>query len=422
MKLEIVPLLRADQLLRVMAAQAASTYANQIITFIIPWLILTRTGSALNAGMVAFSMGISSFIGILAGGLLIDRIGGHKVSMIADILSFITAFALALTLVFDFFSLWLVAISQVIGIFFDGPGTIAKNTLVPAAAEQNHVPMIRAMGLQQTLQNTAMFLGPVSAGFLIGMFTESITLLVTSILFLFCVLLIMGTDHRMILHEHAMTFHRAVTDVNEAIHFILQEPYLGPMQFFGLLYAFVLMPIPAVIFPSWFVFSSRESVSLGVFLGAQALGGVVGGLVFAAFAPRISQHKWLVGSTAGYGAALLSLYFLLPGSIPSIVVGFLAGAIFTGIMTIPYTAFYSRTPEHLLGRVNSIGAASGALVAACSSLFFGWLVQNTSASMGILVCALILIMMAVLGWFLPFMKLLDEKRQAVTHQEVLKTA
>lgn len=421
MKLEIVPILRAKQLLRVMTSQAASTYANQVITFIIPWLILTRTSNAFNAGAVGFAMGISSFIGILAGGILIDRIGGRKVSMIADLLSFITAFTLALTLFFDFFSLWLVIISQTIGVFFDGPGAISKNTLIPEAANQNKVPLIRAMGLQQMLQNTAMFLGPITAGLLVGIFTESLTLLVTSILFLICVLLIMGADQKLKLHENVMTIQRTVADINEAIRFIFEEPYLGPMQLFGSLYAFVLMPIPAVIFPSWFVFSSKGSVPLGVFLGAQALGGIVGGLVFAAFAPKTSQHKWLVGSTAGYGIALFSLYFLLPGSVASVVVGFLAGAIFTGIMTIPYTAFYSRTPEHLLGRVNSIGAASGSMVAACASIFFGWLVHSTSAGTGILVCALILIVMAILGWFLPFMKLLDEKKQTVPYQEVLKT-
>jgi len=37
---------------------------------------------------------------------------------------------------------------------------------------------------------------------------------------------------------------------------------------------------------------------------------MIGGFAFAAVAPKVSQHKWLVGATACYSLALLSLYFL----------------------------------------------------------------------------------------------------------------
>ena len=142
-----------NQLLRLLSSQSASTYANQVIAFVIPWLVLTRTGSAVSAGTVAFAMGVAAFLGVMTGGLITDRIGGRKVSMIADLLSMVTALLLGIALFFDFFSLWLVIVSQIIGVFFDGPGQIAKNTMVPAAATEQDVPIVRAMGLQQTLQN-----------------------------------------------------------------------------------------------------------------------------------------------------------------------------------------------------------------------------------------------------------------------------
>jgi len=52
-------LLGANQLLRLLGSQSASTYANQVIAFVIPWLVLTRTGSAVSAGTVAFAMGVA---------------------------------------------------------------------------------------------------------------------------------------------------------------------------------------------------------------------------------------------------------------------------------------------------------------------------------------------------------------------------
>ena len=37
-------LLGAHQLLRLLGSPSASTYASQVIAFVIPWLMLTRTG------------------------------------------------------------------------------------------------------------------------------------------------------------------------------------------------------------------------------------------------------------------------------------------------------------------------------------------------------------------------------------------
>jgi len=417
MKQGLVRLLQAPQLLRVISSQSASTYANQVIAFVIPWLVLTRTGSAVHAGAVAFAIGVSSVAGILLGGLITDRIGGRKVSIIADALSLMTALALAITLFFDFFALWLVIVSQVIGVFFDGPGSIAKNTMVPAAAKQDDVPVVRAMGLQHTLQNMAMFLGPVSAGILIAVLTESLTLMIASVLFLVCVFLVANLPRQIIEKEQPITVRQAFADLREAVRFLVKEPFLGPMQVFGPLYAFILLPVSAIVFPAWFVFAGQAPTSLGIFLGAQALGGMLGGFAFAALAPKVSQHKWLIGASAAYSLALFSLYFLQPGSALAIAVGFLAGLAITGIMAIPYTAFYTRTPQKLLGRVNSLGAAAGYLVSALAALFFGWLVNAASAGTGIMVCAVGMGLLAVGTLFLPFMRLLDDTKESVKAQD-----
>ncbi|HLO31012.1 MAG TPA: MFS transporter [Anaerolineales bacterium] len=408
-------LLGAHQLLRLLGSQSASTYANQVIAFVIPWLVLTRTGSAVSAGTVAFAMGIAAFVGVMTGGLITDRISGRKVSMIADSLSTVTALLLGIALFFDFFSLWLVIVSQVIGVFFDGPGQIAKNTMVPGAATQHEVPIVRAMGLQQTLQNVANFVGPLSAGILVALLSESVTLMFASVLFVLCIFLVLGLPRKIMLHEHPMSLRQAYEDMREAVQFLIKDPFLGPMQLFGPFFAFVVGPVSAIVFPAWFVFAHQSAAQLGIFLGAQALGGMLGGFLFAAFAPKVSQHKWLFGATGAYALALLGLYFLQPGSISAILVGFLAGIVFTGIMAIPFSSFYTRTPERLLGRVNSLGAGMGSVIIALASLFFGWLIHVTSAQIGLLACAIGMGCIALGVLLFPFMKHLDDK---VTPEEV----
>ena len=46
-------LIRARQVLTILSAQSVSTFANQVIALTVPWLILTRTGSAASAGTIA---------------------------------------------------------------------------------------------------------------------------------------------------------------------------------------------------------------------------------------------------------------------------------------------------------------------------------------------------------------------------------
>jgi len=400
-------LFKARQLLTIMWAQSVSTYANQIIALTVPWLVLTRTGNAASAGTIAFAMGIAALAGLLAGGIVTDRIGGRRVSMLADSLSMVTALALALTVCLGYFSIWFVAVTQVLGVFFDGPGNIAKVTAVPAAAEEEGVPMTRAMGLTQTLQGTATFLGPITAGVLIGVLGEANTLFATTVLFLISILLASHLRQQVRSHENPMSAGQVLRDMREAVDFLRHEPFLGKMQLVGPLMGAVIVPIPALVFPAWFVFGHQDSRSLGIFLGAGAVGGTVGGFLFSAYAGKLAQRTWLVGATALYAVAILSLYFVQPGSSVAIGVNFVAGLMLSVLFAVPFTAFYGRTPQELLGRVGSLGAAEGSLMGAAASLGFGWLMHTVSAPIALLVCATIMGALAVALATMPFMRLLD---------------
>ncbi|MEI8410396.1 MULTISPECIES: hypothetical protein [unclassified Kribbella] len=129
-------------------------------------------------------------------------------------------------------------------------------------------------------------------------------------------------------------------------------------------------------------------------------------------AQKLPQRTWLVGATGLYASALLSLYFLQPGSIPAVGVSFLAGSMLSVMFAVPYTAFYSRTPQKLLGRVGSLGAAYGSLVGALASLGFGRLMHNLSAPHALLACALIMGGLAIALASMPFMRLLDNPAEA----------
>ena len=315
----------ARRLLLTMSSQSASTFANQMVAFVIPWLVLSRTGSALNAGGVAFATGIASVFGTLFGGVIVDRIGGRRTAIVADALSLVTVLALVVALVADFVPLWLIVVTQVLGVLFDGPGMVARDALLPRVAREDDVPLVRATSLQETLQNTAQFVGPLST----------------------------------------------------------------------------------LIFPAWFNFARESAGALGLFLGVQALGGVLGGLVFAAVGPKVSQFWWFVSTEVVATALLAALLGTEPGSAAAVALSFGVGLVGAGSLPIINTAYYSRTPEELLGRVNGTSFAMVLTVLPFSSLAFGWLINATAPEAAItMVVALNAVMVAAFA-LIPAMRLVD---------------
>ena len=63
-----------------------------------------------------------------------------------------------------FVILWLIVVTQALGVLFDRPGMVARDALVPRVARQDDVPLVWAT----TLQDTALFVDPLAAGLLIA--------------------------------------------------------------------------------------------------------------------------------------------------------------------------------------------------------------------------------------------------------------
>jgi MFS family permease len=398
----------ARRLLLTMSSQAASTFANQMVAFVIPWLVLSRTGSALNAGGVAFATGIASVLGTLFGGVIVDRVGGRRTALISDALSLVTVLALVVALVADVVPLWLIVVTQVLGVLFDGPGMVARDALVPTVARQDDVPLVRATSLQETLQNIAQFVGPLAAGLLIAAVAEQGTLLVAAAMFAAAMALIAGLERQRLSHDQPMTAAGAVADVREGFRFIAAEPLLGPLTFLLVAWVAVYVPLSLLVFPAWFNFDRQSAGALGVFLGAQALGGVLGGLVFAAVGPRVSRFWWFVPTELAATAGLAALLATEPGSVAAVALSFAVGLVAAGSLPIINTAYYARTPEPLLGRVNGTSFAMVLAALPFSSLAFGWLINATSPATAIAVVAAANTVMVAAFALIPAMRLIDE--------------
>jgi GDSL-like Lipase/Acylhydrolase family len=122
-----------------------------------------------------------------------------------------------------------IVVTQVLGVLFDGPGMVARDALVPRVAREDDVPLVRATSLQETLQNTAQFVGPLAAGLLIAAVAEQGTLLVAAVMFAAAMALIAGLERQRLRHDQPLTAASALADVRQGFRFIVTEPLLGPL-------------------------------------------------------------------------------------------------------------------------------------------------------------------------------------------------
>ncbi|MFB6956014.1 MFS transporter [Streptomyces sp. NPDC056309] len=153
----------------VLAAMAVSLTGTRVSAVALPWFVLVTTGSATQTGLAAFCE-MTPYVLVKAfTGPLVDRIGPRTVSWTTDLASAAAAAAVPLFHTLDLLSFpLLLALVALIGAA-RGPGDLAKEVMVPEAAERGRVPLERATGLSGVTERLASTLGLAAGGALVGL-------------------------------------------------------------------------------------------------------------------------------------------------------------------------------------------------------------------------------------------------------------
>jgi hypothetical protein len=122
----------------------------------------------------------------------------------------------------------------------------------------------------------------------------------------------------------------------------------------------------------------------------------------------VSRYWWFVPTNLAATAGLAGLLATDPGSPAAVALSFAVGLVSAGSLPIINTAYYSRTPEALLGRVNGSSFAIVLAALPFSSLAFGWLVNASSPETAITVVVAGNALMVAAFALLPAMRLVDQ--------------
>ncbi|MBX6386304.1 MAG: MFS transporter, partial [Microbispora sp.] len=166
-----------------LAAMMVALTGTRVSAIALPWFVLVTTGSATQTGLVAFCEMTPYVVVKALTGPLVDRAGPRVVSWSTDAVSAAAAGAVPLLHATGLLSFpVLLALVAVIGAA-RGPGDLAKEVMVPEAAERARVPLERATGLSGVTERLASTIGPAAGGVLVAALGPLTGLVVNAVCF-----------------------------------------------------------------------------------------------------------------------------------------------------------------------------------------------------------------------------------------------
>ncbi|MFG1830321.1 MFS transporter [Micromonospora chersina] len=287
-----------------LTAHTVSLTGNMLTLIALPLYVLAETGSPAATGLAGAFATAPVVLGGAFGGVLVDRIGYRRASVLADLVSGVTVAAVPLlhaTVGLPFPALLgLVFVSGLL----DTPGQTARTALLPEAAAAAGVPIERALGWLGATERGARLVGAPVAGLLVSALGALPVLAVDAATFAVSALVVTmlvpaslrpSADH----DAPSAGYWR---DLAAGLRFLAREPLLRAMvllvlvtNLFDATKSNVLMPVVA----------TRDlggATAFGVLVGAMGGGALVGSLVFSAVGHRLPRRATFVTAFAVCGA------------------------------------------------------------------------------------------------------------------------
>lgn len=346
----------------VLAAMAVSLTGTRISVVALPWFVLVTTGSPTQTGLVAFCE-MTPYVVVKAfAGPLVDRIGPRAISWTTDLASATAAATVPLLHALDLlsFPLLLVLVS-LIGAA-RGPGDLAKEVMVPEAAERGRVPLERAMGLSGVIERLASTVGLAVGGSLVALVGPLTALAVNAGCFALGSVIIKlalprGTGHTA---EEApapagKTEPGYWRRFGEGFTFLRGEPLLLTVIVMVGITNLLDAAITSVLVPVWARESGNGPAAIGLMGSVMGAAAVGGSLIAAVVAHRLRRRVVVLTGFLLVGAPrFLILAFDAP---LGVVLAVFAVSGFGGGFVNPVlgAVLVERVPRRMLGRVNALG-------------------------------------------------------------------
>ncbi len=346
----------------VLAAMVVSLTGTRISVVALPWFVLVTTGSATQTGLVAFCE-MTPYVVVKAfTGPLVDRIGPRAVSWTTDLASATAAAAVPLLHALDLLSFPLLLVLVALIGAARGPGDLAKEVMVPEAAERGRVPLERATGLAGVTERLASTVGLAVGGSLVALLGPLTGLAVNAGCFALGSVIIklalprgMGHAAEEVPSQAGETEPGYWRRFGEGFTCLRGEPLLLTVIVMCGITNLLDAAITSVLVPVWARETGNGPTAIGLMGSVMGAAAVGGSLIASVVAHRLRRRVVILTGFLLLGAPrFLILAFDAPWGV---VLAVFAVSGFGGGFVNPVlgAVLVERVPRRMLGRVNALG-------------------------------------------------------------------
>lgn len=377
-------------------------FTGQLISLIGTWmqniaqgyLLYTLTGSAATLGYVGFLAGLPSWLLIVYGGLIADRMPRRTLLVITQSAKMLLAFVLGGLVFGNWVQPWhILGLALLLGVTnaFDTPARKALVAdLVPRADLTN------AIALGDAMYNISVIIGPAIGAAVYALTGPSWCFFLNGVSFsaVIAALLMMRVPAQPAPAQRGS----ALTAIAEGLRYVRGSRLVRTLNAGEFLIS-ILGYGPIILLPVWAMkVLSGDVTTNGLLLSVHGIGAVLGGLLIAAAASRNGRGKvWTLGSLL---MPLAMAAFAFSRNLPfSLACLGLIGMAQVAMSTNNAAIIQARVPDELRGRVMGTYALTYVGGEPLGALAVGLLTDRTSAALTFSVCAAGLLLWAAFIWW-----------------------
>lgn len=343
-----------------LAGNLISLIGNTLTLVALPWFVLQETGSAGKTGLTGMAFALPAFLAGIFGGVLVDRLGGRRMSVIADVVSGVSVALIPVLHLTVGLQFWQLLVLVFLGAMLDIPGITSRRTMLPGLADRASVGPEAMNSAFETTDAFAIILGPAIAGVLIATIGAVNVLLFDAATFAISALLIglFTPNVAAATAPEAEAPVSPIVDILAGLRFIRADRLLFALAITLIFTNFFNGPFFSVIMPVVVNDRYGNASQYGLLLTAFGIGSLMGGVGFGLFGHRARSYRrelWIAGI-----AAIALLRWLLVPDLPYLwlfaamaAAGLLSGPVSPLLVTVRF----ERIPAHLHGRVFASFAA-----------------------------------------------------------------
>ncbi|MEH6459952.1 enterobactin transporter EntS [Chitinimonas sp. JJ19] len=374
----------------VFVARMMSVLALGILMVAVPVQIHQLTGSTLQVGLAMALDGIGMFVGLMCGGVLADRYDRRSLILLARGLCGIGFLALAANSFIAAPSLTALYLVSLWDGFFGAMGITALMAATPALVGRENLPAAGALSM--LIVRFGAVLAPAIGGVLIVSAGVSWNYLLAGVGTL-CTLLPL-TRLPTLLPQGGEPEH-PLQALREGVQFLWQNKVVGAVVAVGTLQA--LLSAVRVLFPALAEDGyGGGAFEVGLMYGAVPLGAMLGAFTSGWVGGLRRPGRVMLGAVLGSSLAVSVLGLvghILPALMALAIIGYL-GSIAS---LLQFTLVQSHTPDHLLGRINSLWNAQDVVGDAAGAVGVGALARvvaplGAAATLGGIAAGLVVLM------------------------------